>query len=144
MITRRHAVAAGSGAAILAAIGIFPASAAPQPEAGEVDRELRLAISDGFTRQTWIYAGQKWTETRDIVTFHEDELVRITITNDRPGARVISFGGDRELMRLGPGETRSMVLGISRLDAFEISVMGQPMITRAAKVRANYGAHANV
>jgi hypothetical protein len=144
MTTRRDTVAAGSAAAILASIGIFPAFAALEHEAARIDRELRLSISDGFTRQVWLHAGEQWTETRDVLSFRDEELVRITITNDRPGARVISFGAGRELMRLRPGETRSIVLDIGRPGTFDISVIDQPMITRPAKVRANADAFANV
>ncbi len=77
------------------------------------------------------------------MTLHEDEVIRITITNDRPGSRVISLGSERDLV-MRAGETKSVTLTIRQLQGFRVSVMGEPMITRAATVRLNYGAHANV
>src|SRR5205809_236029 len=59
-MTRREALAAGAAAAVLAGIGISPAYAEPLPHDASADRELRLSVSDGFTRQTWIYGGQVW------------------------------------------------------------------------------------
>jgi hypothetical protein len=137
MLTRDEA-AARSSAALLAAVGIFPDADLSSEEIGEADRELRLSISDGFTRQVWIEAGRRWTETRDTLTFHQDERVRLTVTNDRPGARVVAVGG-RPAMRLREGETRSLVMGISS-DNFDISVMDQPMIARPVKVRPDAAA----
>lgn len=148
MLTGRETVAAGTMAAILAGIGIQPALARPAlaeaaPHA-EIDRELYLAVSDGFTRQAWRHGGQTWIETRDVLSLREDEVIRITIANDRPGSRVISLGDERDLMLLRAGETRSVTLAIRQLHGFRISVMGEPMITRAATVRPNYSAYANV
>jgi hypothetical protein len=144
MLTRRETMIAGTAAAILAGIGIQPAHAEPAPDTTAIDRELHLALSDGFTRQAWRYGGQTWVETRDVLTLHEDEVIRITITNDRPGSRVISLGSERDLIMLRAGETKSVTLTIRQLQGFRVSVMGEPMITRAATVRPNYGAHANV
>jgi hypothetical protein len=144
MLTRRDTMIAGTAAAILAGIGIQPAFAGPAPDTPQIDRELHLAVSDGFTRQAWRYGGQTWVETRDVMTLHEDEVIRVTITNDRPGSRVIALGSERELMLLRQGETKSVAMTIRQLEGFRISVMGEPMITRAATVRPNYGAHANV
>lgn len=144
MLNRREVVLAGTAAAILAGIGIQPAHAAPSPDASRIDRELHLSVSDGFTRQTWRHGGQTWVETRDVMTLHEDEVIRVTIANDRPGARVISLGSDRDLIALRPGETKSITLTIRQLHGFRVSVMGEPMITRAATVRPNYSAPANV
>ena len=147
MLSRREVVVAGTAAAILAGIGIQPALALSSDGAAphvEIDRELRLAVSDGFARQLWVHGGQVWGETRDVLTLHEDEVIRITVTNDRPGSRVIAVGDERELMLLRAGETKSVTMTIRQLDGFRISVMGEPMIMRAAMVRPNYGAHANV
>jgi hypothetical protein len=145
MITRREAMAATAAAAVLAGIGISPANAEPRRlEDSEIDRELSLAVSDGFSRQTWRYAGQVWTETRDTLSLHEDERIRVFVTNDMPGVQVISFGDDRPVQRVRPGEMVAVDLTINRLDDFLISVIGQPSMSRPVRVRPSYGAHANV
>lgn len=145
LITLRDAMAAATCTVILAGIGIAPASAEPQHhEDFEVDRELSLAVSDGFSRQTWRYAGQVWSETRDTLQMHEDERVRVYVTNDMPGVRVISFGDDQPARRIRTGETIAIDMTISRLAGFTISVVGQPALSRPVRVRATYGAHANV
>ena len=143
MLTRRETLASGTAAAILAGIGISPAGAQPLPHDEASDRELRLAVSDGFTRQTWIYGGQRWSETRDTLVFHEDETIRITIANDQRGDRVIALGED-QMIRVKEGEARSVVMRVASLAPFAIAVADQPMISRMVQVRANYGAHANV
>ena len=143
MLTRRETLASGTAAAILAGIGISPAHADPLPHDASADRELRLAVSDGFTRQTWIYGGQVWNEARDTLVFHEDETIRITIANDQRGDRVIALGED-QMIRVKQGEMRSIVMRITSLRTFSIAVADQPMISRLVQVRANYGAHANV
>ena len=38
-----------------------------------------------FTRQTWVRAGQQWSETRDTLSMHEDEIVRGMGHNDDSG-----------------------------------------------------------
>src|SRR5262245_51590206 len=111
-LTRRETLASGTAAAILAGIGISPAHAEPLPHDASADRELRLAVSDGFTRQTWLYAGQVWSETRDTLVFHEDETIRITIANDQRGDRVILLGED-QMVRVRQGEMRSVVMRVS-------------------------------
>ena len=141
--TRRETILAGSAAAILAGIGIFPAHAEPLPHDESADRELRLMVSDGFTRQFWVYGGQTWSETRDTLTFHEDETIRITIANDQRGDRVIALG-EEQMIRVKQGEVRSVVMRVASLKPFAIAVADQPMISRQVQVRANYGAHANV
>lgn len=143
--SRREAMAAASCAAALAAIGISPANAGPlRAPHNEIDRELRLRISDGFSRQTWAHSGQQWTETRDTLSMHEDEIVRVSIFNDTPSVRVISFGDTRPHLRIRPGEGASIDLFVDQLDPFEIAVVGQPPLSRPVKVRASYGAYANV
>lgn len=145
MITRREAMAASAAAAVLAGIGISPASAeAARFADSELDRELSLAVSDGFSRQTWRYAGQVWTETRDTLSFHEDEHIRVYITNDMPGVRVVSLGDDGPVQRVRPGETVAIDLTVDRLDDFMISVAGQPALSRPVRVRPSYGAHPNI
>lgn len=146
-VTRRETILAGTAIAILAGIGISPASAEPLPpntsDGASADRELRLSVSDGFTRQTWFYAGQVWSETRDTLVFHEDETIRITIANDQRGDRVIALGED-QMIRVKQGEIRSVVMRVASLKAFSIAVADQPMFSRTVQVRPNYGAHANV
>jgi hypothetical protein len=145
MITRREAIAASAAAVVLAGIGISPAHADVRRfDEGEIDRELSLAISDGFSRQTWRYAGQVWTETRDTLSFHEDEHIRVYVTNDMPGVRVISLGDDRPVRRVRPGETIAIDLTVDGVDDFIISVAGQPAISRPVRVRASHGAHPNI
>jgi hypothetical protein len=143
MLTSHETLASGTAAAILAGIGISLAHAEPLPHDEAWDRELRLAVSDGFTRQTWIYGGQVWSETRDTLVFHENETIRITIANDQRGDRVIALGED-QMIRVKQGEMRSVVMRVASLRAFAIAVADQPMISRQVQVRANYGAHANV
>ncbi|MDP3739717.1 MAG: hypothetical protein Q8R02_20180 [Hyphomonadaceae bacterium] len=145
MLKHSEAMAAATCVAILAGIGISPAFAEPQRhEDFEVDRELVLAVSDGFSRQTWRYAGQVWSETRDTLLMHEDERVRVYITNDMPGVRVISFGDDQPARRVRAGETISADLTMDHARGFTIAVVGQPAFSRPVRVRANYVAHANM
>jgi FtsP/CotA-like multicopper oxidase with cupredoxin domain len=135
---------AAASAAILAGIGISPAFAEPlSHEDFEIDRELRMRISNGFTTQIWAYGGQVWRETQDTLCFHEDERVRISIRNDTPFVRVVTVGHDR-VLRIRPRETASIDLTIASLEAFSIDVVGLPAFSRPARIRANYGAHANV
>lgn len=145
LIARRDAMAVATCTAILAGIGIASASAEHQRhEDFEIDRELVLAVSDGFSRQTWRHAGQVWNETRDTLLMHEDERVRVYITNDMPGVRVISFGDDQPARRVRMGQTVAIDLTISRLAGFSIAVVGQPALSRPVRIRANHSAHANV
>jgi hypothetical protein len=141
---RRDAMAAATCTAILAGVGILPANAeASRHEDFEIDRELVLAVSDGFSRQTWRHAGQVWNETRDELMMHEDERIRVHITNDMPGVRVISLGDDMPVRRVRTGETITIDLTISRLAGFMISVVGQPALSRPVRVRPSDGAQAN-
>jgi hypothetical protein len=143
LLKHSEAMAAATCGTILAGIGILPAHAEPQRhEDFEVDRELVLAVSDGFSRQTWRYAGQVWSETRDTLLMHEDERVRVYITNDMPGVRVISFGDDEPVRRVRTGDTVAIDMTISRLAGFSIAVVGQPALSRPVRVRANSSAHA--
>lgn len=145
MNKHREAMASAAAAAVLAGIGISPGHAeALRHEDYEIDRELSLAVSDGFTRQTWRRAGEVWTETRDTLSMHEDERVRIYVTNDMPGARVISFGDENPVQRVRPGETIAVDLTIIRADGFVISVVGQPALSRPVRVRAADGDRLNI
>jgi hypothetical protein len=129
-------------AAILASIGITPAHADPlELDDGELDRELQMRISNGFTTQIWAYAGQVWKETADILSLHEDECVRISISNDTPIVRVVSIGPNR-ILRIGPGETANVDLAVRSLTPFSIDVVGVPAFTRPVTVRPGHGAHA--
>ena len=135
---RRATMAEASCAATLAAIGITSASAAPRRMTqGEIDRELRLRVSDGFCRQTWNDQGEVWTETRDRLVMREDEIVRIGILNDTSSVRVISFGDRRPLLRIRAGETATIDLFVDSREPFEISVVGQPPLSRPVQVRAS-------
>ena len=135
---RRDAMAAATCTAILAGVGILSADAeASRHEDFEIDRELVLAVSDGFSRQTWRYAGQVWNETRDELTMHEDERIRVYVTNDMPGVRVVSFGDDMPVRRVRTGETIMIDLTISHLAGFMISVVGQPALSASARVTAS-------
>lgn len=134
---RREAMAAASCTATLAAIGITPTAAPPTRAAhNEFDRELRLTVGDGFTRQTWVRAGQQWSETRDTLSMHEDEIVRVRIYNDTASVRVISFGDTRPMLRIRPREIATLDLFVDSLVPFEISVVGQPPLSRPVKVRS--------
>jgi hypothetical protein len=143
MSTPRETMVATINAAILASIGITPAHAEPlELDDVELDRELQMRISNGFTTQIWAYAGQVWKETADILALHEDECVRITIANDTPTVRVVSVGPGR-ILRIRPGETANVDLAVRSLTPFSIDVVGVPAFTRPVTVRANYTAHAN-
>jgi hypothetical protein len=144
MSTRCNAVAAAINAAILAGIGITPMRAEPlELEDFELDRELQMRISNGFTTQIWAYDGQVWKETADILALHEDECVRICIANDTPIVRVVSVGPNH-MLRIRPGETANVDLAVRSLTSFSIDVVGVPAFSRPVSVRASDGAHANV
>ena len=136
MTGRRDTVAAEASAAILAGIGIYPATAKPIPVRTTIDRELCLSISDGFTRQTWRRHGHSWTETRDVVALNEHECIRITVLNDMPGLRVVSLGGDR-MLRIPSGELRSAMVMVDSAEPFLVSVVGQPALSRPVRVRTS-------
>lgn len=125
--------------AILASVGITPAHAEPlELEDGELDRELQMRISNGFTTQIWAYAGEVWKETADILALHEDECVRISIANDTPTVRVVWVGPTR-ILRIRPGETANVDLAVRSLAPFSIDVVGVPAFTRPVTVRPGYG-----
>lgn len=129
-------MAANSCAATLAGIGITPAGAQPmRAPRNEIDRELRLSISEAFARQTWVQSGRAWTETRDVLAMHEDEIVRVIVFNDTPGVRVISFGDHRPHLRVRPGEMQALDLFIDSLESFVIAVVGQPPLSRPVRIR---------
>ena len=109
---------------------------------GEIDRELRLWVSDGFCRQTWNEQGHVWSEVRDKLVMREDEIVRISILNDTPSVCVISFGDRRSLLRIRAGEAAVIDLFVDNNEPFEISVVGQPPLSRPVKVRSNENAQA--
>lgn len=141
MTGQRDSVAAEASAAILAGIGIYPASAKPIRVRTVIDRELCLSISDGFTRQTWRRQGHSWTETRDVLSVSEHECIRITVLNDMPGLRIVSLGGAR-MLRVPPGELMSMTVQVDE-EPFSISVVGQPAISRPVRIRAREDAKAS-
>jgi len=132
----RDIVVAEASAAILAGIGIYPASAKPIHIRTAIDRELCLSVSDGFTRQTWRRQGHSWTETRDVLSVNEPECIRITVLNDMPGPRVVSFGAAR-LLRIPSGELGSMTVQADSDEPFSISVVGEPAISRPVRVRSH-------
>lgn len=137
LVERRDAMAAASCAATLAGIGIMPAHARPARAAhNEYDRELRLTISDAFSRQTWVQGGRAWTETRDVLAMQEDEIVRVIVFNDTQGVRVISFGDGRPHLRIRPGEMQALDLFVDNVEAFVIAVVGQPPMSRPVRVRS--------
>jgi hypothetical protein len=142
MTGRRDTVAAEASAAILAGIGIYPASAEPIRTRTTIDRELCLSISDGFTRQTWRRQGHSWSETRDVLSLKEHECIRITVLNDMPGLRVVSLGGDR-MLRIPSGELRSATVLADSAEPFVISVVGQPALSRPVRVRTSEDANAS-
>jgi hypothetical protein len=134
---------AAINAAILAGVGITPVDAEPlEFEDVELDRELQMRISNGFTTQIWAYAGQVWKETADTLALHEDELVRITIANDTPTVRVVSVGPER-ILRIRPGETANVDLAVRSRAPFSIDVVGVPAFTRPVTVRAGFAARFN-
>jgi hypothetical protein len=139
--SKRDAMAAASCAATLASIGIMPADTRPTRAANnEFDRELRLTISDAFSRQMWVSSGRSWIETRDVLAMNEDEIVRIIVFNDTPAVKVISFGDNRPHLRIRPGEMKSLDLTVDSREPFTIAVVGQPPMSRPVKVRADASA----
>ena len=131
-------------AAILASVGITPVHAEPlELEDGELDRELQMRISNGFTTQIWAYAGEVWKETADILSLHKDECVRISIANDTPTVRVVSVGPGR-ILRIRPGETANVDLAVTSFAPFSIDVVGLPAFTRPVTVRAGHGDHVHL
>jgi hypothetical protein len=144
MSTRRETIVATINAAILAGIGITPAHAEPlELDDAELDRELQMRISNGFTTQIWAYAGQIWKETADTLALHEDEHVRISISNDTPIVRVVSVGPDR-ILRIRPGETANVDLAVRSRTPFSIDVVGVPAFSRPVSVLASYSPNASV
>ena len=130
-----------NGAAILAAIGILPSNVQPLVRNANVDRELILSVSDGFTRQTWVIDGRVTRETRETLSFVHGELVRITIANDTPGVRVVTIG-DGRMMRLSAGQSGSIDVTVGRDARFAIEVVGHPAFSRPVTVQR--GASARV
>lgn len=131
----QHEAVASAAAALLASIGISPAGTKHCRHADfEIDREVSLAVSDGFTRQTWRKAGKVWTETRDILSFDQGERVRIFISNYTPGVRVISFGDENPTQRVRSGET--IIADVTAKGSFIIAVAGQPSLSRPVRVLA--------
>ena len=144
MSASAESMVAMTNAAILAGIGITLEHAEPlELDDFELDRELQMRISNGFTTQIWAYAGHVWKETADTLALHEDECVRISIANDTPTVRVVSVGPSR-ILRIRPGETANVDLAVRSLTPFSIDVVGVPAFSRPVSVRANYIAHANV
>ena len=122
-----------NGAALLAGIGILPSNAQPLTRNTFIDRELLLSVSDGFTRQAWVVDGRVSRETRERLSFTDGEHVRITIANDMPGVRVITIG-DGRMLRLAAGQGGSIDVTCRRDEEFAIEVVGQPSLSRPAKV----------
>jgi hypothetical protein len=139
---QRDVMAETACSAMLAEIGISSISAPARTTQGPPDREVRLQLSDGFTRQTWGRDGEVWTETRDIIALNESEIVRIAILNDTPATRVVSLGDGRPMLRLRSGEARALDLLVDSRMTFEIAVVGQPALSRPVKVRPQERAEA--
>ncbi len=135
MLSHDTAIAPEISTAILAAIGIAPLGSQPLVHAGLVNRELKLSVSDGFSRQTWEQEGEVRHEARDTLLLDQNEHIRITVTNDMPGVRVVSVG-DGRLLRIRPGESASMDVGARSTGGFTIAVVGEPAVSRQVYVRA--------
>ena len=125
-----------NGAGILAAIGILPSNVQPLTRNARVDRELILSVSDGFTRQTWVFDGRLTRETRETLSFVHAELVRITIANDTPGVRVVTVG-DGRMLRLSAGESGAIDVIVGHDAEFAIEVVGHPAFSRPVKCIAD-------
>ena len=122
-----------NSAALLAGIGILPANIQPLTRNTLIDRELLLSVSDGFTRQAWVADGRVSRETREKLSLMDGEHVRITIANDTPGMCVVTIG-DGRLLRLAAGKGGSIDVICRHGDEFMIEVVGQPSLSRPAKV----------
>lgn len=128
------ALTSEAATAILASIGIAPLRSQALVHHHDADRELRLSVSDGFSRQTWTVDGKLRHEARDTLVFNPHEHVRITIANDMPGVRVISVG-DGRLLRIRPGASASIDVA-RRSGSFRIAVVGEPAVSRPVEVQA--------
>jgi hypothetical protein len=79
------------------------------------DRELRLTFSDNLQRQTWLYAGQLYTEEGSAITVDENEMLRLVLTNDTERAQTLILDGAR--LDFAPRETRTLDLIFDQLQA---------------------------
>jgi hypothetical protein len=139
MLNHDTIIAHEASPAVLAAIGITPLGSRPLIRTGPVDRELILSVSDGFTRQTWLRDDQLLSESRDMLSVGQHEHIRITVSNDMPGVRVVSVG-DSRLMRIRSGCSASIDVAASATGDFVIKVIGEPAISRPVAVQARKAA----
>ena len=135
MLNHTSATAPGLLPAILAAIGITPARSQPLTHHRHVDCELILTVSDGFSRQAWVRNGQVRREMRDALLVDQNEHIRITVSNDMPGVRVVSVG-DGRLLRIGAGASASIDVAARAEGSFIIEVIGEPAVSRPVDVQA--------
>jgi FtsP/CotA-like multicopper oxidase with cupredoxin domain len=103
------------------------------------DRELRLTVSDNLQRQTWLYAGQRYTETGKAIIINENEQLRLILVNDTDRAHSLLLDGMR--IDVAANESRSFDFIIDQLHAITIS---HPLaaVARIMKVRPSYQTHA--
>jgi hypothetical protein len=141
MLSHDTVIAHEASPAILAAIGITPLRSQPLTRPGFIDRELILSVSDGFSRQTWVREGQVRRETQDTLCLDPHEQVRITISNDMPGVRIISVG-DGRLLRIPSGASASIDVTTPLQGGFTIRVVGEPAVSRPIDVQTRRRASA--
>ncbi|NBS26541.1 MAG: copper resistance system multicopper oxidase [Gammaproteobacteria bacterium] len=57
-------------------------SLAPNPDKREPSREMELHLTSNMERYMWSFDGQKYSEVKDPIIFHENERLRLTLVND--------------------------------------------------------------
>jgi len=85
--------------------------------------------------------GQVRRETRDTLSLDQHEHVRITVSNDMRGVRVVSIG-DGRLLRIPSGASASIDVATHSQDGFTIKVVGEPAVSRPVDVQARRSARA--
>jgi FtsP/CotA-like multicopper oxidase with cupredoxin domain len=103
------------------------------------DRELRLMVSDNMQRQSWLYAGQHYTEEGNVIVLNENEQLRLILTNDTDRAQSLAFEGAR--IDLAAREARTLDLVIDQLQNKSLSNPAAG-VSRMLKVRPSYQTHA--
>ena len=148
MATRRAALLMIGVAPMGVSFGASITSSARATEADEFvasnerfvpDRELRLTVSDNLQRQTWLYAGQRYTEEGKAIVVNENEQLRFILVNDTDRAHSLWFDGVR--IDLAANESRSFDWTVDQLHSKTLS---NPLAgaTQIIKVRPSYQSHA--
>ncbi len=54
----------------------------PNPDKRQPSREMELHLTSNMERYMWSFDGQKYSEVKDPIIFHENERLRLTLVND--------------------------------------------------------------